>query len=131
MVDFIIPSKNLRRSHKDECVYGFTRKKYTRNHAYPAGTVHVKPLQREKCAIIKLCKFGYSINQLSQAIGRSTSYIQRVVRIAITRGLTHFLDKRKLPNQTRLATSSRRRKMLERYMPLWEAFMLGETDNPP
>ena len=130
-MDFIIPAKKLRRSKEDECVYGFTRKQYTRTHAYPKGTVHVKPLTREKCAIVKLCKFGYSINQLSNALGRSTSYIARVIRTAITRGITHYLDKRKLPSQIRLATSSRRRKMLERYLPLWEAFMLGETDKPP
>jgi hypothetical protein len=130
-MDFIISAKKLRRSKEDGCVYGFNRKQYTRTHAYPKGTVHVKPLQREKASIIKLSKFGYSINQLSHAIGRSTSYISRVLRTAITRGITHFLDKRKLPSQIRLATSSRRRKMLERYMPLWEAFMLGETDEPP
>jgi hypothetical protein len=130
-MDFITPAKHLHRSKDDGCVYGFTRKQYTRTHPYPKGTVHVKPLQREKAAIIKLSKFGYSINQLSNATGRSTSYIYRVIRTAITRGITHFLDKRKLPVQTRLATSSRRRKILERFMPLWEAFMLGETDKPP
>jgi len=131
MVDFIIRPSRLTRNKKDGCVYGLPRKQYTRTHPYPQGTIHVKPLPREKCAIIKLSKFGYSINQLSQALGRSTSYIHRIVKTAITRGLIRFIDKRKLVSQTRLATSARRRVMLQRYLPAWEMFMLGETDKPP
>lgn len=129
MVDFL--PCHASRSHKDGCIYNLPRKQYTRTHPYPQGTIHVKPLQREKCAVIKLSKLGYSINQLSQALGRSTSYIHRIVKTAIIRGLTRFIDKRKLVSQTRLATSARRRIMLQRYLPLWEAFMLGETDKPP
>lgn len=131
MVDFIISAKKLRRSNEDGCVYGFVRKQYTRTHPYPQGTVHVKPLPREKCTIIKLTKLGYTINQLSNALGRSCSFIHRTLRAAIMQGVLRLIDKRKLPNKIRLATSGRRRKMLQIYMPLWEAFMLGETDKPP
>jgi hypothetical protein len=129
MVDFL--PRHASRNRKDGCTYNLPRKQYTRTKPYPTGTMHIKPLQREKCAIIKLTKLGYSINQLSQALGRSTSYIQRVVKTAITRGLTHFLDKRKMVSTIRLATSSRRRAMLQKYLSLWEAFILGEGDKPP
>ena len=130
-MDFIIPSSKLHRSQKDGCVYGFTRKKYIRTKPYPKHTLHIKPLTREKCTIIKLTQHGYSINQLSQTLGRSCSFIHRIIRTAILRGITHFIDKRKLPSKTRLLTSSRRIKMLQKYMPLWEVFLLGEVDEPP
>lgn len=129
MVDFT--PFHASRNHKDGNIYNLPRKTPIRANPYPKNTIHIKPLQREKCAIMKLCKFGYSINQLSTALGRSTSYIHHILKTALTRGLTHFIDKRKLPNQTRLLSASRRRKMLEKYLPQWEAFMLGEGDKPP
>ena len=119
------------RSRIDKCVYARPRKAYTRKHPPKSGFLKIKSLPREKATIIKLTKLGYSINQLSEGLGRSRSYIHKCVRTAITRGLTHFIDKRKLPAQTRLRTSSIRRKTLTKYLPLWEAFMLGETDKPP
>ncbi len=130
-MDFIIPAKKLRRSKTDECVYGFTRKTYTRTKPIPRGFVKVKNNPRENVAFIKLRKLGYSINQIANAFGRSLSYVHKRLRTAIMRGNIHMVNMRILPNKIRLATSSRRRKMLERYMPLWEAFMLGETDRPP
>jgi hypothetical protein len=127
MVNFFANHRN----RKDNCPYAKPRKTYIRNKPYPTHTIHIKPQLREKCAVVKLTKLGYSTNQLAQALGRSTSYIHRIVRTAITRGLTHFIDKRKLPNQTRLRCSSIRRKTLIKYLPGWEAFILGEGDKPP
>jgi hypothetical protein len=130
MVDFIISADKLKR-HNDGCVYGKTRKAYTRTKPIKSGWLKINPLPREKCAIIKLSKYGYSINQLSDAFGRSTSYIHKALRTAITRGVTHFLDKRKLPAQTRLRCSLIRQKMLTKYLPQWMAFIFGEEDKPP
>lgn len=119
------------RSKTDGCVYAKVRKQYTRTKPIKTGFYKIKTLPREKSAIIKLTKLGYSINQLSESLGRSRSYIHKCVRTAILRGLTHFLDKRKLPSATRLMTSSIRRKNLKKYLPGWESFILGEVDEPP
>ena len=119
------------RSKTDGCVYAKVRKQYTRNHPYPTNTMHIKSLPREKCAIVKLTNLGYSINQLSNVFGRSTSFIHRCIQTSIIRGISHFVNKRKLPSQTRLACSASRRRMLIKYMVLWEAFIFGEVDKPP
>jgi len=114
---------------KDGCVYNKPRKAYTRTKPIKNGFLKIKTLPREKATIIKLTNFGYSINLLSEVFGRSRSYIHKCVRIAITRGLAHFIDKRKLPSSTRLRCSSIRRKNLTKYLPLWEDFIFGYTIN--
>lgn len=119
------------RDKKDHCPYARPRKNYKRTHPYPTTTYHFKPLPREKTVVMMLTKKGYSINQLAKGLGRSTSYIHRIVRTAITRGITHFLDKRKLPSQIRSATSINRMKRLQKWLTLWEPFLLGEVDKPP
>jgi transposase len=93
--------------------------------------MHIKPLPREKCAIIKLTNLGYSINQLSDAFGRSTSFVHKCVRNSINVGIAHFVSKRKMPSQIRLACAANRRRMLQKWISLWEAFILGEVDKPP
>lgn len=112
-------------------VEAFTPKKYTRTHQYPANTQRIKPQLREKTAIIMLRKIGYPINMLSKALGRSTSFIHRVLRTAIIRLSIRSVDMRKLPSQMRLRCSSIRWVTLQRYLPLWEQFILGERDEPP
>jgi hypothetical protein len=88
-------------------------------------------LPREKTAIIKLRRLGYTISALTKFTGRSASMIHKVLKFneaigAITRG-----DLRKIPNQLRLRTAQKHRLTIERFMQLWEAFILGETDKPP
>jgi hypothetical protein len=113
------------------CVYNKPRKKYIRKNPYPTQTMHIKPLLREKCAIVKLSNFGYTINQIATVLARSTSFVHRVVRKNITLGSIRFIDKRKLPSQIRLATSARRMTKLQNMISGWMAFILGEVDRPP
>jgi hypothetical protein len=119
------------RSKQDGCPYAKLRKKYTRTHPAKTGFLKIKNNPRENVAIIKLRRLGYSINQLADAFGRSTSFIHKRLRTAISRGIIHMVQMRKLPSSIRLLTSSRRRRMLQTYLPLWEAFILGEGDKPP
>lgn len=130
-MDFIIPAKKLRRSKEDECVYGFTRKQYTRTHPAPKYGFKIKNNPRENVAIIKLRKLGYSINQIADVTGRSRSYIHKRLRTAIARGNLHMVQMRKLPSAIRLRCSSIRRKTLERYLPQWAAYIMGEGAKPP
>ena len=128
MVDFL-PCHAHR--NKDGCVYNKARKTYTRKAPPKSGWHKFNPLPREKCAIIKLTGHGYTINQIATLLGRSTSYIHRTIRTAITRGILHPIDKRKLPNKTRLATSTKRRNILEKVWGAWESFIYAEVDKPP
>lgn len=129
MVDFL--PCHASRNHKDGCIYNLPRKQYTRTHPAPKYGFKIKNNPRENVAIIKLRKLGYSINQIADVTGRSRSYIHKRLRTAIARGNIHMVQMRKLPNAIRLRCSSIRRKTLERFLPQWEAYILGEGDKPP
>lgn len=115
----------------DRLVYGCIRKKYTRATPYPTHIMRIPPIGREKAAIIKLRKLGYPTNMISRALGRSTSFIHRTLRTAILRLCLRPIDMRKLPSATRLRCSSIRWNTLQKYLPAWEAWLLGEGDKPP
>ena len=112
-------------------VCGYLRKDYTRTHPYPKNTRRINPLPREKAAIIMLRKKGYPMNMLSKALGRSLSFIHRVLRTAITRRTLHVVDMRKLPGNVRLYCHNSRWRTLMRFMPAWESWILGEGEEPP
>lgn len=115
----------------DRLVYAVARKPYARKKPYPEHITRVKPFLREKAAIILLRRHGYTINQLAGFLGRSTSFIYRVLRTAILRLTLRSIDMRKLPGTIRLSTSIRRRLSMEKYRAGWEAFLLGAEDKPP
>lgn len=121
---------NIRLS-KDGCLYGAPRKRYTRKNPYPTSICRVAPDKREKAAIIKLRKHGYPVNMLSKFLGRSTSFIHRVIRTAIKRHTLHMVDMRKLPSQTRLSTSIKRWINLLKIWTGWKAWIKGDCDEPP
>lgn len=117
----------------DRCgchVIGSPRKKYTRTHPRPQS-IRIAPLQREKSAIIKLRKQGYPTNMISKALGRSTSYIHRVLVTAVQRLTIRKIDMRKLPAKTRLRCAAIRWNCLQKFMPMWEKWICGEGDKPP
>jgi len=112
-------------------VRGWTRKKYTRNHPYPAHIIRIAPLIREKATIIKLRKLGTPINMISKVLGRSTSFVHRTLHTMSARMFNRQIDMRKLPGKTRTYTSGIRWRKLLSLWPRWEAFLLGEGDKPP
>ena len=122
---------NLVRNNKDGLLYAIPRKQYTRTHKPVKGFKIRDVLRREKCTIIKLTNFGYSINQLAAAFTRSSSFIHKTVRTAIQRRIARFVDKRKLPSQARLRLSSLRRSNLTKWLKLWMPFVKGEVEKPP
>jgi len=130
-LDFKLPSSKLHRKN-DNCVYGNPRKNYTRTHPPINYGNKIKWQKNEKVAIIKMRKLGYTINQLADFTGRSRSIVHKILKIATKRLCIVKKDYRKgLTNQARLRCSSIRRKMLTKFLPAWEAFILGETDKPP
>lgn len=88
-------------------------------------------MKRENAAIIKLTRLGYSINQLNTVLGRSTSYIHKVIKNAISVGALKFFDKRKSTGPDRALKSKIRANQLEKLISAWMPFILGESDRPP
>ncbi len=91
----------------------------------------IKILPRERATIIKLRRLGYPINMIAKALGRSTSFVHKTLGVAIERKSIPHLDMRKLPTATRVRCSIRRWLTLMKFMPSWEAFILGEGERPP
>lgn len=118
-------------SRYDRLIYAFPRKKYTWTHPPPTTKNRRNIDMREKAAVIKLTRHGYSINMLAKLFRRSTSFIHRIVRTSITRGINHFVDKRKLPNVTRLQTASARWRTIYNYWAGWVRFIKGVEAKPP
>jgi hypothetical protein len=110
---------------------GCPRKTYTRTHKPKSGFNKIPIMKRENAAIIKLTRLGYSINQLNTVLGRSTSYIHKVIKNAISFGILTFLDKRKSTGPDRALKSKIRANQLEKLISAWMPFILGESDRPP
>jgi hypothetical protein len=88
-------------------------------------------LPREAAAIVILRRrFGYSINTLASWLGRSTSFVQRILEFnRLTAHASH--DLRKLPQRIRRLTAARLRDEIIYYGRAWEAWILGEGEKPP
>lgn len=112
-------------------IYGYVRKKYTRTHPYPEHTMRISPLQREKAAHTKLRQLGYSISMLHKISGRSTSWFDRLFKIAKERHSIRRIDMRKYPKGQRYTYCIKRWINLCKYWPLWEKWICGQGEKPP
>ena len=93
-------------------------------------------LEREKASILILRRKGLSINQISNAFGRSTSVVHRVLVRAEKYG--HNLDvwlrrrdMRKLPFKARMYWNRFRFNVLLNLLAAWESWICGESERPP
>jgi len=93
--------------------------------------IRIPFMKREKAAIIKLRNLGYSITTLQTFTGRSRSVIHKIINGCIWIKTCPHQDLRNIPNATRKTAAQNHRLTIHRYMQLWEAFILGETDKPP
>lgn len=114
-------------------LFHIPRKKYTRKRPYPATTTHFSALPREKAAIIKLRNFGYPIQHLATALGRSTSFIHRTLKEARLMGALNdrVFDKRKCPRMALLLGSRRKLNSLLSRLSMWTLWILGAEEEPP
>lgn len=92
---------------------------------------HVPIPKNMKAAIITMRKKGCSINLISNFTGMCPSFVGRTIRKAIMRGTLHFIDLRKLPDTARKLSATARCINMEKLRQSWEAFILGETGEPP
>ena len=93
-------------------------------------------LQREKAAYLILRRVGLSINQISEAFGRSCSVVHRVLKKARYAGHNldvwcRRLDIRKLPYKARMRAASFRWFQMLKLLSAWESWICGEGEEPP
>lgn len=88
-------------------------------------------MQREKTAIIKLRRLGYSINNLSSFFGRSRSVIHRILKTYAAYTPAFRVELRKLPNRVRLLAAIKQRANMDFQINRWLPFVFGEVDKPP
>lgn len=133
--------KHLRRD-SNGLLYDIPRKQYTRTHPYPTIKInnfgkiepikHFKALPREKSAILMMRRLGsYSINQLSQASGKSSSWIHKIIKQAQNLGSLPRLDNRKLPRKAILYSCKKKLISCFSAFQMWLPFILGEEEEPP
>jgi len=87
--------------------------------------IRVKRLPREAAAYVILKRKGQSINNMTKLVGRSTSFIHRILKKVC------FQDLRKIPRIPRLRRASRNRFLLLKSMDSWISWILGEGEKPP
>ena len=93
-------------------------------------------LQREKAAYLILRRVGLSINQISEAFGRSCSVVHQVLKKARYAGHNldvwcRRLDIRKLPYKARMYVASFRWARMLKLLSAWESWICGEGEDPP
>jgi len=94
-------------------------------------SMHIPVMQREKAAILYLRRrFGYSINVIAKALGRSRSLVHRILKFNAALGM-RIQDLRKIPRRIRELARARQWSDINRYLHLWEMFLLGELEKPP
>lgn len=111
--------------------YPATPKKPVWDHPYPPHTMKIPIIKREKATCIRMRKAGLPINMIHKFLGRSTSWIYRTLRLQILQGNLRAMDMRKLAGKTRIYTSGCRWRKLVSLWAAWEAFLLGEEEEPP
>jgi len=88
-------------------------------------------LRKEKVAIIKLRRLGYQQAHIAKAFSRSTSTINKILSIAVSRGILAKDDMRKYRPLERLARTTRLWFKLVKWMPTWNEWIISEEGEPP
>ena len=87
--------------------------------------MRIKRLPREAAAIIIFRRKGQSINNIAQFLGRSTSFVSRILHIQ------SFKDLRKLPRGFVVKSAFVQRNIMDYFREMWIQFIFGETEKPP
>jgi hypothetical protein len=124
-------SGHIHRNHNG-LLFGKPRPLKRENNYSRVSTTNRKSAPRERTAIIMLRRKGYTYNQLSTAFERSTSYIYKTCRAAITRGTLPYRNfKVGVPFKTKLYCCGKRLGTLLFHFRSWLLFIEGTTDKPP
>jgi len=88
--------------------------------------VRINRLPREAAAIIILRRKQQSINQIANFLGRSYSFVYRILKKNLL-----ISDLRKLPNRIKLLAAARQHQIMLKLWQKWQNFILGEGEKPP
>jgi len=88
-------------------------------------------LPREKAAMVKLRRLGYSINMLARAFSRSTSLIKRTIDFNFFAGNLRRLDLRKLPAYVKHLSTVRLWNVWLKTAARWVDWIAGSGERPP
>ena len=86
---------------------------------------------REKATYIKLRKKGYTVNVLAEAFGRSMSIVSRTLAKARTLYGQAVTDLRRIPRRVRELHARYSPRTLQKYLKLWEAWIMSDEGQPP
>lgn len=88
-------------------------------------------LPREKATIIIFRKYGQNIQNIAKALGRSTSFVQAVLKKAESLGVIVRKDNRKIPSLIKRLRSRIKLASCFSWMRRYELFLLGAEEEPP
>ena len=88
-------------------------------------------LSREAQVVVRLRRFHYSQNLIASFLGRSTSFVHRILKFNRALGALRKTDLRKIPRRVRELSRMVQHSRLIRHWGSWEAYLLGEGDRPP
>lgn len=90
---------------------------------------------KEARAIVILRRKGHSLQTIARVLRRSLSYIHQVISfnrsLPFGVGLPKFYDLRKSPNSNKSTKAVFKSKVMEKLMIAWQAYLDGESDEPP
>jgi hypothetical protein len=86
---------------------------------------------REKAAMVKLRRLGFSINMIARAFSRSTSLIKRTIDFNSFAGNLRRLDLRKLPAYVKHLSAARLWGTWLRLAARWVDWIAGSGERPP
>jgi hypothetical protein len=93
--------------------------------------VRIPLFAREKAAIVKLRRFGYSINLLARMFSRSRSLIKRCIDFNVFVGNFRKLDLRKLPTYVKHLGARRLWATWLKLARAWSDWIAGSGERPP
>jgi IS30 family transposase len=116
----------------DVMLQTYRRKEYTRTHPYPEHIHRHQRLPREAATTVLLRKHGYPMNMIATFLGRSLSFVYRILRRNIDIGNLRYMNfKRNMPAATLTRESIRRWEKLLKLWQAWQDFLEGKGEKPP
>lgn len=92
--------------------------------------MRIQRLRREGAVIVQLRRHGYTINCIAAFLGRSTSFVFRVLNFQ--RGLGVVVgDLRKIPCRVRQLAKVRLERDIQRFGEMWNLWLTCKEGKPP
>jgi len=94
------------------------------------STLRIQRLRREAALVVRFRRFGYTMNSIAAFLGRSTSFVYRILKFQAGLG-AHIGDLRKIPCRIRQLAKARLERDIQCFGELWNMWLLGIGEKPP